>query len=343
MKALVLESKNRLVYKDVPDPQINPDEVLIEIKACGICGSDVHGMDGSSGRRMPPIIMGHEASGIIIKTGAKVPEWKVGDRVIFDSTIYPLDDWYTKKGLYNLSDNRMVFGVSCADYKQDGAMARYLAVPHYILHRIPDSVSYDHAALVEPLSVALHAVGLNPISNGEGAVIIGAGVIGLFIIQILQYKQVTQIIAIDKQVDRLSLAKDLGATIVLNTDEDNLIERIQEATNGRGADMAYEAVGIESTVQLAIDSVCKGAIVTLIGNISQYIKFPLQTIVTRQIKVQGSCAICGEYPEALALIENGNINLDKMISATAPLSEGAKWFQKLYNKEPELLKVILNP
>jgi L-iditol 2-dehydrogenase len=342
MRALVLESKNKLVYKDVPDPQINPYEVLIEIKSCAICGSDVHGMDGSTGRRIPPVIMGHEASGIVVKTGAGVPKWKAGDRVTFDSTIYPVDDWYTKNGLYNLSDNRMVLGVSCADYRRDGAMAQYLAIPHYILHRIPDNVSYDHAALVEPLSVALHAVNLNLISNGDSAIVIGAGVIGLFIIQILKYKRVSQIIAIDQQSDRLVLAKELGATMVLNT-KDNFINKIKNATGGRGADISFEAVGIETTVRLAIDSVRKGGAVTLVGNVTPEIQFPLQTVVTKQINIKGSCAICGEYPESLAMIEKGSINLKKMINTTAPLSEGGSWFHRLYNKEPGLLKVILNP
>jgi threonine dehydrogenase-like Zn-dependent dehydrogenase len=343
LKALVLESKNKLVYKDVSDPYINSDEVLIEIKACAICGSDVHGMDGSTGRRIPPVIMGHEASGIIVKTGKNVLKWKVGDRVTFDSTIYPLDDWYTKKGFYNLSDNRKVIGVSCVDYKKDGAMAEYLAIPHHILHRIPDSVSFNQAALVEPLSVALHAINLNPVNKNDTAVVIGAGVIGLFIIQILKYKQVSQIIAIDQQTNRLTLSKELGAKVVLNTKENNILSEISKLTKGRGADMAYEAVGLESTVRLAVDSVRKGGTVTLIGNITPEIQLPLQKIVTKQIKIQGSCAICGEYPEALTLIEQGTINPDRLISVTAQLSKGAHWFQKLYNKELQLLKVILTP
>ena len=204
LKALVLESKNKLVYKDVSDPYIKSDEVLIEVKAWAICGSDVHGMDGSIGRRLPPVIMDHEASGIIIKTGKNVPKWKVGDRVIFDSTIYPLDDWYTKKDHYNLSDNRKIIGVSCDDYKKNGAMAEYLVIPHNILHRIPNSVSYNHATLVESISIALHAINLNPVNKNNTAVVIGAGVIGLFIFQILKYKQVSQIIAIDQRTNRLT-------------------------------------------------------------------------------------------------------------------------------------------
>jgi len=342
LKALVLQAENKFVYKDVVDPEIQSDEVLIEVRACGICGSDVHGMDGSSGRRIPPVIMGHEASGVIIKTGTDIDKWQVGDSVTFDSTIYPLDDWYTKKGMYNLSDNRMVLGVSCKDYKRDGAFAQYLSVPQHILHKIPDDVSFDHAAMTEPLAVAIHAINLNPISENDTAIVIGAGVIGLLLVQVLKNKQVNQIIAVDQQQDRLDLAKELGATDTFNSLE-QVITEIQQLTDGRGADIAFEAVGIEATVQLAIDSVRKGGAVTLVGNIIPNVQFPLQKVVTQQIKIQGSCAINGEYPEALNMIKNKTINLDKMISAVAHLSEGADWFKRLYKKEKSLLKVILNP
>ena len=154
MKALVLEEYNKFVYKDVPDPEISDDDVLIAVKACGICGSDVHGMDGSTGRRIPPLIMGHEASGIVLKTGSHVSEWKIGDRVTFDSTVYPLNDWYTLEGLYNLSDNREVLGVSPGNYMRNGAFAEYVAVPQHILYHIPENVSFEQAAMVEPVAVA---------------------------------------------------------------------------------------------------------------------------------------------------------------------------------------------
>ena len=165
MKALVLEEYNKLVYKDVPDPDIRPDEVLVRIKACGICGSDVHGLDGSTGRRIPPLIMGHEASGVIEATGSAVKKWHVGDRVTFDSTVYPLDDWFTLEGRYNLSDNREVLGVSPGDYKRNGAFAELLSVPQHILYRIPDSVTFEQAAMVEAAAVALHSVN---VSRNEG-------------------------------------------------------------------------------------------------------------------------------------------------------------------------------
>ncbi len=176
MKALVLEEYNTLVYKDVPDPSILPGEVLVRIKACGICGSDVHGLDGSTGRRIPPLIMGHEASGIIEATGSAVTKWKIGDRVTFDSTVYRLDDWFTREGRYNLSDNREVLGVSPGDYRRNGAFAEFMAIPQHILYRIPDSVTFEQAAMVEAAAVALHAVNISGMKTGDNCAVTGAGI-----------------------------------------------------------------------------------------------------------------------------------------------------------------------
>lgn len=343
MKALVLEEVNTLVFKDVAAPEIGPDEVLLEVKACGICGSDVHGMDGSTGRRIPPLIMGHEAAGFIAEVGQNVTRWKAGDRVTFDSTIYPRDDWYTKQGLYNLADNRKVFGVSCDDYSKEGAFAQFAAIPQHVLHRLPDNVSFDSGALTEPLAVALHAVSLKPVNARDSAVVIGTGIIGLLIIQVLKSKNLKNIIAVDRQPERLKLALEMGAEAAINSADADALDQIKNRTNGRGADIAYEAIGLQVTVSLAVDAVRKGAVIVLVGNATPTVNMPLQKIVTKQLTLQGSCAICGEYPEALRMISGGLINLSKIISARAPLSEGASWFKKLYDKEPGLLKVILNP
>ena len=343
MKALVLERYNRFEFKEVEKPEIEPDEVLVKVEAVGICGSDVHGMDGSTGRRQPPLIMGHEASGEITAIGSAVRNWNLGDRVTFDSTIYRLDDWYTRHGWYNLSDKRVVLGVSCDDYRRHGAFAEYVAVPQHILYRLPEKVRFTQAAMVEPVAVALHALSLGKPQVNDSVVVVGAGMIGLFVIQLLKVAGCGQIIAVDLDEDKLVLAAKLGATHCFISQVPGLNQEILELTNGRGADQAYEAVGISETVQLAIANVRKGGTVTLLGNLSPQIEFPLQSVVTRQIKVQGSCAICGEYPAVLDLIAAGKIDVDTLVSAEAALSEGADWFNRLYSKEKGLVKIILKP
>ncbi|MBX6358923.1 MAG: alcohol dehydrogenase catalytic domain-containing protein, partial [Acidobacterium ailaaui] len=183
MKALLLSEYKKLEITDLPRPSPGPDEVLIKIAACGICGSDVHGYDGSSGRRIPPLVMGHEAAGVIAETGKNVTGFKPGDRVTFDSTVYCGSCAYCQRGEVNLCDNRQVVGVSCGDYCRNGAFAEYLAVPQRILYHLPDALSFPEAAMLEAVSVALHAVRLAQLQGGETVRVIGAGMIGLLTLQ----------------------------------------------------------------------------------------------------------------------------------------------------------------
>ncbi len=343
MKALVLEEYNRLVYRDVPEPECLPGEVVIRVKACGICGSDVHGLDGSTGRRIPPLIMGHEASGLIARTGEGVRDWKEGDRVTFDSTIYPLDDWFTRQGLYNLSDNREVIGVSPGTYRRNGAFAEYVAVPRHVLYRIPDSVSFEQAAMVEPVAVAMHAVNLAGLKAGSSCVVVGAGSIGTFIIKILGLTGATEIIAIDLNSYQLENARKWGATEVFEASDPDLARKIRAMTRHNGADAAFEAVGKEKSLNLAIDLTRKGGTVVMVGNATPTVNFPMQKVVTGEMKILGSCAIRGEYETVLEYMSKGMIDAGEFISAIAPLKEGAEWFSRLRNGDGQLNKVILVP
>jgi L-iditol 2-dehydrogenase len=343
MKALVLDEYKQLNYRDFPEPEMEAGEVLIKVKACGICGSDVHGMDGSTGRRKPPIIMGHEASGIIEKVGANVKNWQTGDRVTFDSTIYPLDDWYTRKGHYNLSDNRKVLGVSPGEYRKHGAFAEFVTVPAHILYKIPDNVTFEQAAMVEPVGVAAHAVNISKIQPGQSAVVVGTGMVGMFVINMLKIAGANPIIAIDLDGNKLKLAKDFGATHTLKSTLENLSEKIKEFTKSRGADFGFEVAGISETVNICINSLRKGGTAVLVGNLNPEVTIPLQKVVTTELSLLGSCAINGEYEMVLDLMASGKISVDKMISAVAPLSEGTSWFKRLCNKEAGLNKVILVP
>jgi len=343
MKALVLEEYNELIYKDVPDPIIKNNEVLIKVMACGICGSDVHGMDGSTGRRIPPMIMGHEASGVIVKTGSDVTYWKSGDRVTFDSTVYPLIDWFTLEGKYNLSDNREVIGVSPGTYKRDGAFAEFIAIPQHILYKIPENVTFEQAAMVEAVAVALHSINISGVRTGNNCAVVGSGMIGILIIKLLKISGASGIIAIDINPRQLEKAALAGADCTFNPTDENFEEKILILTNNRGADIAFEAVGLSKSVNIAIDITMKGGKIVLVGNLSSKIDFPLQKVVTRELKVLGSCAIRGEYETVLNLLKTGKIQVGDQISAVVPLSDGALWFKKLYHKEDGLNKVILVP
>jgi L-iditol 2-dehydrogenase len=343
MQALVLEDTQKLEMRDVPEPEIGPNDVLIQVKACGICGSDVHGYDGSTGRRIPPIVMGHEASGVIARTGASVSKFKVGDRVTFDSTVSCGDCRFCKSGDVNLCDNRQVLGVSCGDYRRNGAFAEYVAVPQHIVYKLPDSFAYEKAALIEAVSIAVHAAKITGIQPGSSAVVIGVGMIGLLAVQAFRVFGCAKIIAIDLEESKLALARTAGADETYLATDADLLQKLADATEGRGPDIAVEVVGAQKSILTAIDGVRRGGTVTLIGNLAPKVEIPLQIVVTRQLRLLGSCASAGEYEECIALMESGAINVDPLISAVAPLSEGADWFKRLYAREPGLMKVVLQP
>ena len=343
MKALLLTEYKHLSLADVPTPVIGPEDILVRVAACGICGSDVHGYDGSSGRRIPPIVMGHEAAGTVAAVGAQVKSFKPGDRVTFDSTVYCGHCAYCLRGEANLCDNRQVIGVSCADYRRAGAFAEYVTVPARVAYNLPDAMSFPEAAMLEAVSVALHAVRVSSLSGGETALVVGAGMIGLLTMQAARAAGCSRVLIADVDASRLKLAEEIGADAILHFSGADLVREVLRLTGGAGADVVFEAVGRNETVAASIGCVRKGGTVTLIGNIAPEVTLPLQQVVTRQIRLQGTAASAGEYPQAIELITSGKITVKPLITAVAPLEEGPQWFERLYAGEPNLMKVVLQP
>jgi L-iditol 2-dehydrogenase len=342
MKTLLLSKYNHLEIVELPKPAPLPDEVLIQVAACGICGSDVHGYDGSTGRRIPPIVMGHEAAGSVAAIGENVTGLAEGDRVTFDSTIYCGACKHCVRGNINLCDNRQVLGVSCGDYRRAGAFAEFVVVPARIVHRLPDQLSYTEAAMLEAVAVALHGVAVSQAPGDSTTLVIGAGMIGLLILQALRATGQSRVFVADLDDSRLRMARELGATEVLSSKTD-LVAQVMKLTGGSGVDVVLEAVGRNQTVSAALDCVRKGGTVTLVGNISPEVTLPLQKVVSRQIRLQGSCASAGEYPQAIKLVASGAIRVKPLITAVAPLDQGPAWFERLHAGEPNLLKVVLTP
>ena len=344
MKALLLTAPSQLEFTDVADPVCGRDEVVVRVRACGICGSDIHGWDGSSGRRLPPLIMGHEAAGEIAAVGSSVEGWRLGDRVTFDSTIYCGKCRFCEAGEINLCSDRRVVGVAPAEYRQNGAFAEFLALPARILHALPAGLYFAKAAFVEPTSIAVHAVRRSGITKGSSAVVVGSGMIGLLVIQALRWAGASRIIAIDRVAERLAIARQLGATDTLDAAGD-VAESVAKMTGGDGADAAFEVVGIGPTLNLALRCVRRGGTCTLVGNLQPATPdFPLQAVVTREITIIGSCASAGEYPQCLDLIARGVIQTEPLTSAIAPLRDGVEWFRTLSGPTGgRYLKVILQP
>jgi L-iditol 2-dehydrogenase len=253
--------------------------------------------------------MGHEASGVILKVGKNVKNNKVGDRVTFDSTIYCGECHFCRRGEINLCDNRRVLGVSCGDYRQHGTFAELVAVPQHILYRLPDDVSFEQAAMVEPCAIAVHAVERTPVHLNDTAVVVGTGMIGLLVIQALRAAGCGKIIAVDIEPEKLELARKLGADYAFNSKTENVVEWVKSLTHSLGADIAFEVVGITAAIQTALDCTRKGGSLTLVGNLSPKIELALQPVVTREITLYGCCASRGEYPACLDLMAHAVLSM----------------------------------
>jgi L-iditol 2-dehydrogenase len=287
--------------------------------------------------------MGHEAAGTIASIGSGVNRFHPGDRVTFDSTICCGSCPYCLRGEINLCDHRQVVGVACGEYRRDGAFAEYIVVPERIVYPIPDSLSFAEAAMLEPVSVALHAVSVSKLRGGETALVLGAGMIGLLTMQAARPAGCSRVFVADIDPTRLELARSMGATEIIPHTGAALLREVMRLTEGVGVDIAFEAVGRDETVNAAIDATRKGGTVTLIGNVTPEIKLPLQKVVSRELRLQGTAASAGEYPLAIEYISTGKIQVKQLITAVAGLDEGPRWFERLHSREPNLMKIVLTP
>jgi len=240
MKALLLSQYKQLDFVDMPAPRPAEDELLVRIHACGICGSDVHGYDGSTGRRLPPVVMGHEAAGVVESVGSAVKDFRAGDRVTFDSTVYCGKCFYCLRGQINLCDNREVIGVSTPAYRRMGAFAEYVTVPARIAYPLPEKMPFSHAAMIEAVSVAVHAVALTPLAMEDTVVIVGAGMIGLLALQAARQAGAGRTFVLDVDDTRLELARSLGATQTFNSRNGDAVAHIIR-TGVRGHNRSRQA------------------------------------------------------------------------------------------------------
>ncbi|MBA7479953.1 putative zinc-type alcohol dehydrogenase-like protein YdjJ [subsurface metagenome] len=343
MKALIYTKPYCFEYSDFLDPVVGDDDVLIRVKACGICGSDVHGSTGKTGRRIPPLIMGHEAAGIIEDMGKNIKDFEKGDRVCFDSTVYCNKCGPCRKGLYNRCESRQVLGVSTPQFKRHGAFAEYVAVPWWIVSKIPENMPFIRSALLEPASIGMHAANRAPISPNDTVVVIGAGTIGLFILQACRLRGAAKVIVADINEFRLEVAGKLGADKVINPLKSDLKETVFKETKNKGADVTFEAVGYAQTFRDGVSVTKTGGHLVAVGNLEKTAEFNLQELVARELTFTGSYASSGEFRDCIDLVASGKINVEPLISDVLPLKDGQGAFDRLLKAQENLLKIVLEP
>jgi L-iditol 2-dehydrogenase len=343
LKALLYTEPYHVEYTDVPDPMVGPDDLLIRVKACAICGSDVHGFTGKTGRRLPPLIMGHEAAGVVEGVGTNAGGFHVGDRVSFDSTVYCSRCANCGQGQINRCQHRQVLGVSVPEYRRHGAMAEYVAVPWWIAFKIPQDLGFAQASLLEPVSIAVHAASRSAVRQGDTVLVVGAGTIGLLTIQAARLKGAGTIVVCDVNPFRLRLATSLGADATFNAAGADGLAAVLDRTHQRGADVSFEAVGLTETFQMAASGLRMGGQLVAVGNIRKDIDMNLQQLVTRELTFVGSCASAGEIRSCAELIADGRIQVAPLVSEVLPLSQGGPAFERLLAAKEDLIKIVLEP
>ena len=344
MKAAVLHGIEDLRVQDVPKPQLlAPDYCLIKIGACGICGSDVHFFrHGRIGEFVveSPMSLGHESAGTIVEVGNAVQGLKPGDRVAIEPGWTCRKCEFCKTGRYNLCKD--VTFLACPPF--DGAFAEYLAWPADFLFKLPDSVSLEEGAMVEPFSVGLHAARRAGVRGGDWVLVTGSGPIGLCALQAAKANGASRIIVCDMVESRLETARKLGAAETVNLSDTSIRDAIADLTAGRGVDIVLECSGAIPAVHDAVEVVKRGGTVQLVGNFTVELpQIPIQRMVERELSVSGLFRYANCYPSSIDMIAGGIIDLKALITHRFPLAEAPTAIAWVDENKDKVIKAVIEP
>ncbi len=345
MRVPVFTDLNKIEFQEKPKPEINPDDVLVRVEFCGICGSDVHGyLNGIL--VLPGTVMGHECAGVVTEVGDKVYDFKAGDRVAVKPFAQCGECYWCKKGQYSLCPTKpgKAFGLSP---ENDGAFAEFLSVkyPKKMLFKLPKSVSFEEGALVEPLATSLHAVRISRFGLGDNVVILGAGMIGLGVLQFVKLGGAGKTILLEISEKKAQIAAEMGADAVLNpiSEGEGLREKIFGLTGGVGADVVFECAGVPSTFQSCVTLVKSGGQVILVGVNDKEVAFNPFYFVFWEVEMKGSLGYYNEFEHVIELLNQKKINTEAMITDIIPLTDLVeKGFSRLLSSQ-DMVKILVKP
>ncbi len=338
MRALIFIGPGEMPMLERPDPEPGSGQAVVAVRAAGICGSDVHGYLGATGRRRPGIVMGHEAAGDVIAIGPDVSSVKEGDRVALRSILPCGRCDRCRHGRPNICPDRQGMGMHF-----DGAYAEQILVTDSLLLPLPDTLSYEDGALIEPLAVAMHAVNRTPFELMDFVVVVGAGAIGLLTLLAARLRGAGSIVVTDLSAHRLEVARSLGADLTIDVGSSDPVAAIAAATDGRGADAVFEAVGVGATVAQSLAVARPGGQVTWIGNSAPLVEMPMQALVTGELTVRGAYGFSDEFEQAADALAAGWIDARRIVECVAPLEEGPELFSRLGDSSLAAVKVVLTP
>ena len=340
MKALRFLEPRKLEVQNVPTPVPGPGDCLLKVRACGICGSDPAGYTGRSGRRIPPMTMGHEFAAEVVETGDEVKNFKVGDAVIVQPINFCNECENCRRGLTMLCLNKIFYGVLTTD----GAMAEYICVPEKQLYKMPETISYYEGALAEPYAVTYGAYKKAGSLKDQIVLIVGAGTIGDCLLQLVLLDQPKMVIMADLSDKRLAIAKDLGATYGINTGKVDPLVEIARLTDGHMIDVSFEACGVEPTANLSIQALKIAGTTVWLGMNQKQMTLNMQDIVCSARNVLGSFNYTHkEFGEVVEIIGSGKLATDKIISKVVSLDEAPQAFEDLLSSPDNFLKIVIDP
>jgi len=319
-------------------PPLGEHDVLLRVKACAICGGDLHIYNGKHPLASLPMAIGHELSGEVIETGKSVSRILRGDRVAVEPVIPCGKCHFCLRGEYHLCQ-----GIRYQYAAGQGGFTPFFVVLENWVHRLPDFLSYEEGALLEPLAVAVHAARRAQIEMGHTAAIFGAGGIGILLLQVARASGAAKVFITDLSEHRLKTAEFFGATLALHPGKEDPVERIFQETGGLGVDRAFEAVGLEKTLQQTAASLKKGGIGVLIGLFEDphQVVFPVNLFVQREIEIRGSRGYCWDFQVAMEFLRNKRVKLKPLISHQFSLTDLLKAFEILLDPKAKADKVVI--
>jgi len=322
MKAAVLYGAKDLRVENVSEPSVSSNQVKVKVEWAGICGSDLHVYaDGLSmephplSGKKPPIILGHEFSGTIVEVGDGVTRAKVGDRVAIEPLIYCGECYACKRGYYNQCSKVGFVGIN-----SDGGFAEYTVVDEKMVHILPDNVTFEEGALVEPAAVSFYAVKESKLKVGDTVAIFGAGPIGLLALIAAKAAGASKIIAVDLSEERLNKARELGATYIIDGHRDDIVETILNLTNG-GVNVVYECAGVQATMTNAIATVKQGGQIMAVASYSKPVSIDMGQIMFKAADITSILAYRHVFPEVIDMISAGRLDVKQVITKKIALDD----------------------
>jgi 2-desacetyl-2-hydroxyethyl bacteriochlorophyllide A dehydrogenase len=346
MKAAILYGDRDIRIGEAPDPQIEPHEVLVSSRYAGICGTDLHVYRGEFPDRVSyPAILGHEFGGVVAEVGSEVTDYQPGDRVVVDPIISCHNCTACLTGHINACSTLKLLGIDL-----DGGFGQYVAVPKDRLYKLPDAIPMENVPMVELYSIGHHVLRRGRVQPGERVVILGAGKVGLSILDVLCHSAGPNwVLSTDLEQHRLDIADKLGAAVTVNIQEADPVEQVLALTDGEGADCVIEAIGHfavakgqDAPLQQAVEMVRNGGRIVTVGLGEQYSSVYFKTFVIKEAELIASRVTLGEFPRAIHLLSEGLLHPELLISHRMPIRDVAKAFAQLDQEDPETLKVVLD-